>query len=77
MNHAQQTSYSRHLVFDDMNAHSQADQPPLLYVTQFNAAEREWGISQIEVTKALAVSQQQIEHIQHLPRAPRSISPRK
>jgi hypothetical protein len=30
------------IVFDPMNAHSQGDDPSLMYVMQFNADEREW-----------------------------------
>ena len=41
MNSEQQTSWRRHMVFDPMNAHSQADDPILMYVMQFNADERE------------------------------------
>jgi len=75
MNHDQQTSHRRHLVLnEDMNAHSQADQPPLLYVMQFNAAEKEWDIRQLEMAKALGVSQQQTERIHHLPHTPSSTS---
>ena len=32
--------WHRHVVFDPMNAHSQADDPALVYVMQFNADER-------------------------------------
>jgi len=42
MNSEQQTSWRRHIAFDPMNAHSQGDDPNLMYVVQFNADEREW-----------------------------------
>jgi hypothetical protein len=32
----------RLVTFDPMNAHSQAGEPPLCFVMEFNAAEREW-----------------------------------
>ena len=32
----------RLVTFDPMNAHSQAAEPPLCFVMEFNAAEREW-----------------------------------
>jgi hypothetical protein len=32
----------RLITFDPMNAHSQAGEPPLCFVMEFNAAEREW-----------------------------------
>ena len=41
MNTEQQLSWHRHIAFDPMNAHSQADDPTLTYVMQFNADERE------------------------------------
>ena len=40
MNSEHQVSWHRHIVFDPMNAHSQADDPALTYVMQFNADER-------------------------------------
>ena len=42
MNTEQQLSWRRHITFDPMNAHSQADDPALTYVMQFNADEREY-----------------------------------
>jgi hypothetical protein len=30
------------VTFDAVNAHSQAGEPPLCFVMEFNAAEREW-----------------------------------
>jgi hypothetical protein len=36
--------------FDALNVHSQAGEPPLCYVMEFNAAEREW---QERLTKML------------------------
>jgi hypothetical protein len=42
MHSEQQTSWRRHIVFDPMNAHSQGDDPSLVYVMQFNTDEREW-----------------------------------
>jgi hypothetical protein len=42
MNSEQQLSWRRHMAFDPMNAHSQADDPALVYVAQFNADERAW-----------------------------------
>lgn len=53
MNSEQQFYLRRHIVFDPMNAHSQADDPSLLYVMRFNAEERE----------------SQEMHIQRLPKA--------
>ncbi len=41
MNSDQQISWRRHMVFDPMNAHAQADDPSLTYVMQFNADARE------------------------------------
>jgi hypothetical protein len=37
--------------FDPMNAHSQADEPPLSVVMEFNAAEREWHEAQARLNK--------------------------
>ena len=52
MNREPQISWRRHIVFDPMNAHSQADDPALMYVMQFNADERECqDITQIELAK--------------------------
>ena len=42
MNSEQQFSWHRHIAFDPMNAHSQADDPALTHVMQFNADEREY-----------------------------------
>ncbi|MFL6606202.1 MAG: hypothetical protein ACJ8R9_33430 [Steroidobacteraceae bacterium] len=42
MSSEQQASWRRHIAFDPMNAHSQGDDPTLMYVMQFNADEREW-----------------------------------
>jgi hypothetical protein len=39
--------------FDSMNAHSQADEPPLSFVMEFNAAEREWHEAQDRLNKML------------------------
>jgi hypothetical protein len=41
MSSEQHISWRRHMVFDSMNAHSQADDPALTYVMQFNADERQ------------------------------------
>jgi hypothetical protein len=41
MNSENPLSWRRHIVFDPMNTHSQADDPALAYVIQFNADERE------------------------------------
>lgn len=40
MNTEQQVSWRRYTAFGAMNAHSQADDPTLMYVTQFNSDER-------------------------------------
>jgi hypothetical protein len=37
--------------FDSMNAHSQADEPPLSFVMEFNAAQREWCEAQTRLNK--------------------------
>jgi hypothetical protein len=39
--------------FDAMDAHSQADEPPLAFVMEFNAAEREWHGAQARLNKML------------------------
>jgi hypothetical protein len=36
-----------------MDAHSQADEPPLSFVMEFNAAEREWHEAQARLNKML------------------------
>ena len=41
MNSDHQFSWRRHIAFDSMNAHSQADDPALAHVMQFNTDERE------------------------------------
>jgi hypothetical protein len=38
---------------DGMDAHSQADEPPLSFVMEFNAAEREWHEAQARLNKML------------------------
>jgi hypothetical protein len=48
MNSEQQISWRRHMVFDPMNAHSQADAPALTHVMQFNADERQCQERRIE-----------------------------
>jgi len=40
MNTEQQVSWRRYTAFGAMNAHSQADDPTLMHVTQFNSDER-------------------------------------
>lgn len=42
MNSDQQINWRRHIMFDPMNAHSQADDPSLMHVVQFNADAREF-----------------------------------
>jgi hypothetical protein len=42
--------------FDSMNAHSQADEPPLSFVMEFNAAEREWQEAEDRLSKTLKTS---------------------
>ena len=37
---ARPPSWRRHTVFDPMNAHSQADDPTLMHVMQFNSDEQ-------------------------------------
>ena len=39
--------------FDAVNAHSQADEPPLSFVMEFNAAEGEWRETQARLNKML------------------------
>ena len=59
MNREPQISWRRHIVFDTMNAHSQADDPALMYVMQFNADEREFqDITQIELAIDIVQAQQ-------------------
>ena len=41
MNHEQQIPWRRYTALDPMNAHSQADDPTLMYVMQFNSDENE------------------------------------
>ena len=53
MNSEQQFSWRRYMGFDPMNVHSQADDPALTYVLQFNADERR--------------CQEALSRIQHLP----------
>ena len=62
MHSEQPISWRRHVVFDPMDAHSQADDATLTYVMQFNADEREHQERRLQ---KLARS------IQHLPRAQR------
>ncbi len=61
MNSDQQIFWRRHAVFGPMNAHSQADDPTLVYVMRFNADESE--------CQERRVWKQHIERIQDLPRA--------
>jgi hypothetical protein len=58
MNSEHQVSWHRHIVFDPMNAHSQADDPALTYVMQFNADEREWQENRLQAL-ALGMSSDQ------------------
>ena len=39
---ARKAFWRRQTAFDAVNAHSQAGEPPLCFVMEFNAAEREW-----------------------------------
>jgi hypothetical protein len=39
--------------FDPVNAHSQAGEPPLCFVMEFNAAEREWRETQDRLQQTL------------------------
>jgi hypothetical protein len=43
----------RQSAFDAWDAHSQADEPPLSFVMEFNADEREWHESQARWKKML------------------------
>jgi hypothetical protein len=43
----------RQRVFDAWDVHSQADEPPLSFVMEFNAAEREWQEGQARLKKML------------------------
>jgi len=43
----------RQAAFDAVNAHSQADESPLSFVVEFNAAESEWREAQSRLTKML------------------------
>jgi hypothetical protein len=43
----------RQSAFDAWDAHSQADEPPLSFVMEFNAAEREWHEGQARLNKML------------------------
>ena len=58
MSSEQPTSWRRHIAFDPMNAHSQADDPALTHVMQFNADEREWQEKRLQEL-ALGVSSDQ------------------
>ena len=73
MNSEQQTSWRRHIAFDPMNAHSQGDDPNLMYVVQFNADERQWqeakAAAAVKKQSPVPKLQQHMEWIQHLPRA--------
>ena len=52
MDREPQIFWRRHIVFDPMNAHSQADDPALMYVMQFNADERACqDITRVELAK--------------------------
>ena len=74
MNREPQISWRRHIVFDTMNAHSQADDPALMYVMQFNADEREGqDITQVELAKVKMRGpapklQRPMERIRRLPK---------
>ena len=43
----------RQRAFDAMDAHSQADEPPLSFVMEFNADEREWREGRARLDKML------------------------
>ena len=43
----------RQRAFDAWDAHSQADEPPLAFVMEFNAAEREWREGRTSLNKTL------------------------
>jgi hypothetical protein len=55
----------RQSAFDAWDAHSQADEPPLSFVMEFNAAEREWHEEQARPKNI----QLQMERIQPLTKA--------
>jgi hypothetical protein len=43
----------RRMTSDAMAAHSQADEPPLAFVMEFNATEREWHEARVRLNKML------------------------
>ena len=50
---ARKAFWHRQAAFDAVNAHSQADEPPLSFVMEFNAAESEWREAQARLKKML------------------------